>query len=149
MYGLNQATTKIETFVFSTKLERISKRLQHYDFVTVLDELKESFEQWSGGTKIGTSLLNFSDNYASKLLDSKTKVIILSDGWDTGDAELVTEAMKAIKRKCSKIIWLNPLAGNPAFKPETACLKAALPFVDEFQAANNIHDLKELIKKLG
>lgn len=148
MYGLNQASTKIETFVFSTKLERITKSLAHSDFEAVLEELKVSFDQWSSGTKIGTSLLDFSTRYGYRFIDAKTKVIILSDGWDTGEVERVKEAMAGIKRRCSSIIWLNPLSGNKGFRPETACLVAALPFIDVFQPANSIDDLKELIQKL-
>jgi len=148
MYGLNQAKTKLETFVFSTRLERVTKSLAHYDFSTVLDQLKNSFDQWSGGTRIGSSLLEFSEKYAGQLLDQKTKLIILSDGWDTGEPDLVRAAMQEMSKKCSKIIWLNPLAGNPNFKAETACLKAALPFVDIFQSANSVEDLGSLVKKL-
>lgn len=148
MYGLSQANTRLETFVFSTSLERVTKSLRQYDFEAVLAQLKTSFDQWSGGTRIGYSLSEFMEKYATQFLDYKTKVIILSDGWDTGEAELVSVAMKELSDKCSKIIWLNPLAGNPMFKPETACLKAALPYVDVFQAANSVRDLRSLVKKL-
>ena len=148
MYGLNQASTNMETFVFSTRLERITKSLKNHDFSTVLEDVKNSFDQWSGGTKIGSSLLDFSTNYGAQLLDQKTKVIILSDGWDTDEPDLVAEAMSRIKRKCSKIIWLNPLASNPNFTPEVACLQAAMPYIDIFQAANTIESLEKLVRTL-
>ncbi|GLR17924.1 vWA domain-containing protein [Portibacter lacus] len=145
MYGLNQASTKIETFVFSTRLERITNSLSHYDFPTVLNALKESFDEWSGGTKIGAALEDFAINYGSQLLDHKTKVVVLSDGWDTGEPEVVARAMNIISRKSGKIIWLNPLAANPNFKPDVACLKAAWPYIDVFQAANSVEDLLKIV----
>jgi len=148
IYGLNQASTRIETFVFSTRLERITSQLKEADFKKVLAQLPDSFYAWSGGTKIGASLQEFAENHASYLLDRKTKVMILSDGWDTGDEQVVDAAMSTIKRKCKKVIWLNPLAGNANFKAETACLKAALPYVDIFHAANSVDDLRELLKLL-
>lgn len=145
MYGLNQSSTKIETFVFSTKIERISKSLRSSDFSTVLDGLKSSFNHWSGGTRIGSALLEFKEKFGDQLLGHKTKVIILSDGWDTDEPELVEEALSYIKRRSSKLIWINPLAGNPNFRPETACLKAAMPYLDIFQAANNMESLQRLV----
>ncbi len=148
MYGLNQATTKIETFVFSTSLVRITKNLQNHDFSLVLSDLKGSFDQWSGGTKIGRSLEAFINQYASYTLDTKTKVIILSDGWETDDPGITANAMSEIKKKVSKIIWLNPLADNPNFKPDVACLQAAWAYIDVFQAANSIASLEALVKKL-
>ncbi|WP_235297774.1 vWA domain-containing protein [Portibacter marinus] len=138
MYGLNQATTKIETFVFSTRIQRITKSLQDRDFSKVLQDLKDGFDGWSAGTKIGESLWDFVKNYSGQLLDQKTKVIILSDGWDTGDADLVAQAMQSIRKRSAKIIWLNPLAGHPTFKPETACLQAAIPYVDVMSAISTI-----------
>ncbi len=148
MYGLNQASTKIETFVFSTRIERITKSLSSQDFSIVLKELKDSFDQWSGGTKIGSSLLSFVDHYADMVLDQKTKVIILSDGWDTGEPEMVAEAMAIIQKKCAKIIWLNPLAANPNFSPDVLCLKAAWPYINVFQAANSVESLGKLVQNL-
>ncbi len=148
MYGLNQASTQVETFVFSTSLKRITPFLKEKEFGKVLEDLKGSFDQWSGGTRIGTSLLDFVDHYGNMYLNHKTKVIILSDGWDTDKPEKVEYAMRSIKNKSSKVIWLNPLADNPNFKPEVACLKAAMPYIDIFQAANNIGALKNLITSL-
>ena len=145
MFGLNQASTRIETFVFSTKLERITNSLRNHDLESVLEAIKNDVDSWSGGTKIGSSLLAFGHNYSGIVLNQRTKVVILSDGWDTEDPEIVVEAMKIIKRKCDKIIWLNPLAGNPNFSPDVACLKAAMPYIDLFQAANNIESLRRLI----
>ena len=79
-----------------------------------------------------------------KLLDSKTIVIILSDGWDTGDIELLEKNAAIIHAKSKKIIWLNPLAGYKSYRPDVAGMQAAMPFIDVFAPAHNIESLKQL-----
>lgn len=148
IYGLNRATSQIETFVFSTQLKRITPFLREREFKDVLEDLRTSFEYWSGGTRIGESLGTFVEDYGGQILGSKTKVIIVSDGWDNGNPEIVKKAMEKIQRKSGAVIWLNPLAGNPGFEPKVACLQAAMPYIDIFQAANTIESLKELVRKL-
>jgi hypothetical protein len=104
---------------------------------------------WSGGTRIGASLHAFVDRYADALLDRHTVVLLLSDGWDTGDVELLESSLFDIRRRARSLVWLNPLMGNPDFRPETAALKAALPHVDLMAPAHNIAALRDLVNKLA
>ena len=84
----------------------------------------------------------------NRLLDKKTIVLILSDGWDTGEPETMKEAMRTIYKKSKKVIWLNPLAGNPDFSAEVIGMKTALPYIDVLASAHNLDSLKEVMQQL-
>lgn len=148
MYSLSKISTKIETFVFSTHLTRITKELKDHSIDAVIKNLNQTSDLWSGGTKIGSSLSTFMSEYGSSILNPRTHLMILSDGWDTEDSEITASAMEDLRRKVKKIIWLNPLASNPDFRPEVACLKAAMPYIDIFQSGNNVEDLRDLLSRL-
>ena len=148
VYAFQNAYRRIETFVFSTSLYRVTGQLRQRDFATALDELAHAVPGWSGGTRIGESLDVFCRSYAGKLLNNRTIVIIMSDGWDTGNPELLAESMRSIHSKSAKVIWLNPLAGSAGYEPNTLGLQAALPFVDVFAAAHNAESLRDLYRHL-
>ncbi|MFQ5639211.1 MAG: VWA domain-containing protein [bacterium] len=145
IYAFQNVTSRIETFVFSTSLHRISEQLQKGAYKEALQELSRTIPDWSGGTKIGMSLRTFVDEYGSKLLDDRTIVLMMSDGWDTGDLDILEESMREIYRKSGRIIWLNPLAGSPEYEPTVRGMQTALPFVDIFAPVHNIESLKQLL----
>ena len=147
-FAFQQVFRRIETFVFSTKLTKITDILRGADFGESLKNLSESVTHWSGGTRIGESLAHFTSEYGQKCLTSRTIVIIISDGWDTGDVTLLEENMRAIHNKVHRVIWLNPLAGNPNFEPSTAAMSAAMPYIDVFAAAHNAESLRQLYRYL-
>lgn len=147
LYAFQSVFRRIETFVFSTQLHHVTSDLKQQSFQEALRELSERTAGWSGGTRIGASLWTFTHDY-SKLLNKETIVIVLSDGWDTGDPDVLTEAMQRIRQKSRKVIWLNPLAGNPNYQPRTAAMQAALPYVDVFASAHNVESLRALGKWL-
>jgi uncharacterized protein with von Willebrand factor type A (vWA) domain len=105
-------------------------------------------KDWSGGTKIGESLAEFNRGWPS-LVDRRTIVMILSDGWDTGDPELLAAELLRIKRRAGRVIWLNPLLGNPSYEPLTRGMAAALPLVHRFAAAHNLAALRDLAASLS
>ncbi|MEJ7736693.1 MAG: VWA domain-containing protein [Chitinophagaceae bacterium] len=148
MYAFQQVYRSMETFAFGTSLHCITPFLKQHDFTTALDALRVHNESWSGGTRIGESLDNFIRDYASRALNKRTIVIILSDGWDTGDISLLQKRMKEIKARSKKIIWLNPLAGDASYRPAAAGMQAALPFVDVFAPVHNANSLRKLSKWL-
>ena len=148
IYAFQNACRRIETFVFSTSLYRVTSQLRQRDFGTALSGLADAVPGWSGGTKIGESFHAFCKSYAGKLLNNRTIVIIMSDGWDTGNTELLAESMRIIQSKSAKVIWMNPLAGSTGFKPNTSGLKAAMPFIDIFAAAHNVESLRDLHRHL-
>jgi uncharacterized protein len=149
MYGFQTVYHKIETFVFSTSLHRVTKQLRNHDFGKALEGLATCVPNWSAGTKIGASLQSFLDDYSSKFLDNQTIVLLLSDGWDTGELETLEESMRRIHRKANKVIWLNPLAGNPNYQPSVGGMQVAMPFIDVFAPAHNVESLWEVAHHLG
>ncbi len=148
IYAFQNAYDKIETFVFSTALHRVTEILDYHDFSKAFDLISERVPQWSGGTQIGFCFQQFTDKHAWQLLNKKTVVLILSDGWDTGEPEVLQKAMRQIKKRSKKVIWLNPLAGNPDYQPEVTGLQVALPHVDVFAAAHNLESLEAVLRKL-
>ncbi len=148
IYAFQNAYDRIETFVFSTALHRVSDILDNNEFDKAFDTISERVPHWSGGTTIGSCLQNFTSDFGHRLLDKKTIVLILSDGWDTGEPEMMKEAMQTIYKKSKKVIWLNPLAGNPEFSAEVIGMKTALPYLDVLASAHNLDSLKEVIQQL-
>jgi len=148
MYAFQQTYSRIETFAFSTSLQCITSLLRQNDFTTALKEITNQSNSWSGGTRIGQSLHTFVEEYASKALDKRTIVIVLSDGWDTGAIPVLEQSMEVIHNRSKKVIWLNPLAGYTSYRPEVAGMKAAMPYVDVFAPVHNAESLKKLVRWL-
>ena len=146
LFALQRAFERVETFTFSVRLTRVTEHLRARSYREVLRKLAE-VRDWSGGTRIGDSLAEFNRQWGS-LVDRRTIVILLSDGWDTGDPELLASELLRIKRRAGRVIWLNPLLGNPSYEPLTRGMAAALPLVDDFAAAHNLAALRNLAGKL-
>src|SRR5262249_3230276 len=142
LFALQSAFSRVETFTFSVRLTRVTEYLRARSYREVLRRLT-AVKDWSGGTKIGESLAEFNRGWAS-LVDRRTIVMLLSDGWDTGDPELLAAELLRIKRRAGRVIWLNPLLGNPSYEPLTRGMAAALPLVHRFPAAHNLAALREL-----
>ncbi|MEM7367548.1 MAG: VWA domain-containing protein [Bacteroidota bacterium] len=148
LYAFQNVYHRIETFVFSTSLFRVTDELRHSDFDNVLDDLADSVKGWSGGTRIGHSLNTFLHDYGSRLLNDRTVIMILSDGWDTGETELLESSMAQLHKKANRVIWLNPLAGKPGFSPSTKCMEVAMPYIDTFASAHNIASLRGVLREV-
>ena len=146
VYAFQSVYQNIETFVFSNSIHRITNELKNKTFDEAMRELSQQVIGWSGGTQIGLSFLDFNDNFSTQLLDKQTIVLILSDGWDTGEIEILIESMQNIQQKARKIIWLNPLAGNPNYTPTVQGMSAAMPFIDIFASVHNVESLKKIGK---
>lgn len=148
IYGFQSIYRRVETFVFSTSLHRITDFLRGKAYATALEKLATEVPQWSGGTRIGESLENFVNEYGAKYLNKDSIVIIMSDGWDTGDISLLEQNMKRIHRSSALVLWLNPLAGNSKYEPSVKGMKAALPYIDVFVPVYNVDSLRELVDYL-
>ena len=148
MYAFQQTYRRLETFVFSTSLFRITEALRQTEFRTALDDLTEQVPGWSGGTRIGPSLQDFIERYGDRLVNRDTVVVILSDGWDAGDLPALERSLSWLRRKSGRLVWLNPLAGRPGYVPATAGMKAALPYLDVFAPAHNLDSLRAVLPLL-
>lgn len=147
LYALQNVFGRVETFTFSTRLTRITEHLKGRPYRQVLKRLAD-VRDWSGGTRIGESLADFNSEWGSRFLDRYTVVLILSDGWDTGDPDLLAAELLKLKRRAGRLIWLNPLLGNPAYQPLTRGMAAALPLLDRFAPAHNLASLRDLAGQL-
>jgi hypothetical protein len=135
---------QMEAFVFSTSLVRISRALQQERIDLVLERISAMSENWSGGTRIGGSLREFHDRYGKRMLNGSPLLVIMSDGLDTGDAEVLRGEMAYLQRRVRKVVWLNPLKGMQGYAPTAKGMQAALPLVDEFRTAHNLQSILEL-----
>ncbi len=148
IYALQEALGRVESFLFSTSLTRVTEALDRRDIREALEEAARLVPDWSGGTKIGACLREFNEQYAARCVDGRTIVVICSDGWDTGDLDVLVSAMRTLRARAGKLIWLNPLLGSPGYEPATLGMSAALPFVDVFASAHNLRSLQELERHL-
>jgi uncharacterized protein with von Willebrand factor type A (vWA) domain len=134
----------VETFVFSTRLTRITRMLRRRDIDRALAEVGKSVHDFSGGTRIGQAVAEFNRRWARRVLGHGAIVILVSDGWDRGDPQLLASELSRLRRMSNRLIWLNPLLGSEGYEPVTRGMAAALPHTDDFLAAHNLQALDEL-----
>jgi len=144
IHGVVDAFREAEAFVFHTHLVHVSEPLRDRDVTRAVDRLSLMAQGIGGGTRIGESLATFNRWHAARVINSRTAVMILSDGYDTGEPERLAEEMRRLRRRCRRIIWLNPLIGTDSYAPEARGMQAALPFIDLFAPAHNIESLAAL-----
>ncbi len=148
IYGMQQELQEVEVAVFSTHLTNITGLLRRKGLTEGLNEVANVVPDWSGGTKIGESLLEFYRQFASSFSAYRSVVILISDGWDRGDADLLRRSMEMLHRHAYKLIWLNPLIGSDTYQPICRGIRTALPYVDYFLPAHNLESLAQLTKVL-
>jgi uncharacterized protein with von Willebrand factor type A (vWA) domain len=148
IYAFQNSLGRVESFVFSTSLTRVTDYFRNEEIGEALERIAREVHDWSGGTRIGQSLRTFNKEYGRKLVDHNTIVLVLSDGLDTGDAEVLGEAMEELAERACKVIWLNPLLGSQDYRPLARGMSTALPHVDVFAPAHNLASLQELGRHL-
>jgi len=146
--GLMRADTAADAYLFHTRLVRITEALRDKDAMRAIGRMSLMAEGFGGGSKIGPSLQRFADTYAKRFVDGRSVVMILSDGYDTSDPQMISDALVKLKKRGCKVIWLNPLKGWTDYEPVAAGMAAALPHLDLFKAANTLGDLAALEKDL-
>ena len=144
MRGVLGAFKESDAFVFHTRLTRIGDVLGEGNTERALERLALITTGWSGGTKIGDSLKTFNDQYARRLLNSRSVVMILSDGYDTGSPDHLARQLAQIKRRARRVVWLNPMIGWRGYEPVAGGMAAALPHIDLFAPAHNLKSLAAL-----
>ena len=139
---------RVESFVFSTSLTRITWELSRRNVRQALDGVADVVDDWSGGTKIGAALASFNRDWSRRVCRGGPLVLIVSDGWDCGDPALLDREMARLARSVHRVVWLNPLAGRDGYAPETRGMQTVLPYVDDFLPAANLTDLAGVIELL-
>ncbi len=148
LHSMKMARTDVEAFVFATRLTRITRQLRLRDVDAALQNVSATVADWSGGTRIGEAIKTFNFVWSRRVLRPGAVMLIISDGWDRGEPELLGREMARLERNVYRIIWLNPLAASPGYEPLTRGLQAALPFVDDFLPAHNLVSLEQLFELL-
>ncbi len=142
--ALAASAVRTEAFVFGTRLTRVTRLLRDRDRDRALTRVALTVSDWSGGTRIGESFRTFNLRWARRVLRSSAVVVVVSDGWDRGDPDLVARETARLQRSCHRLIWLNPLASAPGYQPLAAGMSAAMPYIDDFVPAGTIASLQRL-----
>lgn len=140
---------RTESFVFGTRLTRVTRLLRDRDRDRALARVADSVNDWAGGTRIGDSFRTFNQKWARRSLRTSGVVIVVSDGWDRGDPALVATETARLRRNCHRLVWLNPLAGTPGYQPLAGGMRAAHPYIDDFLPAGTVASLERLGEILG
>ena len=133
-----------DAFVFHTRLVHIGPALGERNTERAIERLALMAQGWSGGTRIGESLATFNRSYAASVLNRRSVVVIVSDGYDTGPPEQLAAELAALRRRARRVVWLNPMLGWQGYQPVARGMAAALPHVDLFAPAHNLESLAAL-----
>ena len=134
----------VESFVFGTRLTRVTRLLRSRDVDDAVALVSKQVLDWSGGTRIGNTIREFNVRWSRRVLSRGPVVLVISDGWDRGDPTLLSQEMARLQRSCHRLIWLNPLLGNPRYQPLTQGMVAAMPYIDEFIPVHNLVSIEQL-----
>ena len=148
-HALTRRQRHVEAFLFSTELTRITRQLRARRIGEAVGAVARSVPDWSGGTRIGAAIRQFHQCWMRRTLRGGPVVLLISDGWDRGDPEVLRAQIARLQRSCHRLIWLNPLIGTDSYEPLTRGLQAALPYVDDFLPARTLTNLADLALHLN
>ncbi len=141
--------TRVEAFAVGTRLTRLTRELSSHDADRALAAASRSVTDWSGGTRLGAGLRAFNDQWGVRGLARGATIVILSDGWDRGDPELLGAEMARLARVAHRIVWVNPLKATAEYAPLARGMAAALPYVDDFVTGHSVGALEDLVAVLA
>lgn len=147
-HALGHAEARVESFVFGTRLTRTTRLLKSRDPDLAVAQVVRAVEDWSGGTRITTSLHEFNQRWARRVVSGQATVLLISDGLEHGDTRQLSFEMERLHKSCRRLVWLNPLLRFERFEPKAGGIKAMLPHVDRFLPAHNLQSLAELVQVL-
>jgi len=148
-YSVSHSLKDVECFVFGTRLTRVTGHLKLKNIDRAIGDAAREVLDWSGGTRIGESLRAFNRRWSRRVLRRGAVVLIISDGWERGDVELLESEMRYLQHRSHRIIWLNPLSGKEGYEPRVEGMAAALPYVDDFLPIHNLQSLTALSRRLA
>ena len=149
IHSIARGPQQIEAFLFATRLTRITRFLNHRSIDQAVNEVSRAVPDWAGGTRIGQAIKTFNFQWLRRVGSGGPVVLVISDGWDRGEPELLGREMSRLQRSCHRLIWLNPLLGSPVYEPLTRGIQAALPYVDDFLPVHNLNSLESLADHLN
>ena len=143
------ARRHIEVFAMGTRLTRLTRHLASHDPDAALEHASEAVVDWSGGTRLGDTIGEFADRWGIRGMARGAVIVVLSDGWDRGDAHVLGEHMTRLHRVAHRVVWVNPLKASPGYAPLAAGMAAALPHVDEFMEGHSVASLEQLAEVIA
>ncbi len=146
--GLVRTLPKTEAFVFHTQLHQVTTLYRERSVKTMQQKLEAKNNLWLGGTCIGESLHEFNQRYAKKYLNSKTVLLIISDGFDTDAPEYLATQLKIMHRQCRRLLWLNPMLGREHYQADSETFNQARPYIDSLVPANTLDSLRSVIQSI-
>ena len=139
---------RVDTYVFATRLHRVTELLKNVPFGRAMERIAATAQDWGGGTRIGECLSHFNAIREAGTAEASTLVVIYSDGWDRGDPRELNTQIARLRRRCYKLLWINPLLGGPGYEPTCRGMRTALPYIDFFLPGHNIRSLDRLAKTI-
>ena len=141
-------TPRMESFVFGTRLTRITPWLRQRDPDLALARVSAGVPDWAGGTRIAECLHEFNQHWSRRVLGSRATVLLVTDGLERGESQLLTFEMDRLHKSCHRLLWLNPLLRFQGFEPRAAGIRAMRPHVDGFLPVHNLQSLEQLVDGL-
>jgi uncharacterized protein with von Willebrand factor type A (vWA) domain len=138
----------VHCYIFHTRITGVGEALRDHDPWRSQERLHLLAAGWAGGTRIGECLADFNRQHASRLVHSRTAVIVVSDGYDTGEPEVLAAALGALRRRARRVVWVNPLLSRPDFTPESRAMQAALPHLDLFTPGADLASIERMLPDL-
>jgi uncharacterized protein len=138
----------VRSFIFHTRITAVTQALQDPDPWRAQERLHLLAQGWGGGTRIGESLVQFNREHAPRAVHSRTAVLILSDGYDTGEPQQLSSALRQMRRRARRIVWLNPLLGRPGYSPVSQGMLAARPHVDLLAPGADLQGIAAVLPQL-
>jgi uncharacterized protein len=135
--------------VFATRLTRLTRALQSRSPERAIQRAAQTAPDWSSGTRIGDALKRFNDRYGRRGMARGAVIVILSDGWERGDPDLVAREMERLSRMAYRIIWVNPRAAARDFVPKAAGMVAAMPYLDALVSGESLAALEDVVLAIG
>ncbi|WP_310619296.1 vWA domain-containing protein [Flexibacterium corallicola] len=148
LHALNEQRQNSHTFVFGTRLTNITRQLKLKDPDEALDACTKGVKDWSGGTRIATALHRFNQDWAQRVLNSKTTLLLVTDGLERDSNEDLAKEMDRLRRSCRHLIWLNPLLRYDGFEAKAKGIQAMLPYVDDFRSLHSLKSVQDLCNAL-
>lgn len=148
-HALVRAMPDVETFVFATRLSRITHELKLRNVDRAMDEAAGRIVDWAGGTRIGDSLATFNREWGRRVLRRGAIVVLVSDGCERGEPEDLAREMRRLRGRCHRLVWLNPHSGHDRYEPTVAGMRRALPFIDDFLPLGDLRSFEEFAGALA
>jgi uncharacterized protein len=149
LHALSNDRDRVTVFLFGTRLTNITRELQRRDIDEAMAKVSGAVKDWSGGTRIGTSLKEFNYKWARRVLTQGAQVLLMTDGLDREEGSTLEHEMERLKRQTKRLIWLNPLLRFDGFRPLAGGIRAMMPHVDEFRPVHSLDSLSDLATALA